>query len=84
MINTRSLLDIAQVWRWRRVRRHGVVLATVVGPAPLGVAYTWDGRRVGVADRDHLARQLTRAERRRQLAAATRIQRDYPGWLGRD
>jgi hypothetical protein len=84
MIRARSLLDIAQAWRWRRVRRHGVVLATIVGPPSLGVAYTWDGRRVGVADRDHLARQLTRAERRRQLAAAASIRRAYPGWLGCD
>lgn len=74
----RSLLDIAQAWRWRRVRRHGVVLTYPGQPAPLGLAYTWDGRRVGSADCDHLARQLTRAERHRQLAEAARI-RD--GWL---
>jgi hypothetical protein len=74
----RSLLDIAQVWRWRRVRRHGVVLTYPGQPAPLGLGYTWDGRRVGTADRDHLARALTRAERRRQLAEAARI-RD--SWL---
>jgi hypothetical protein len=74
----RSYLDIAQVWRWRRVRRHGVVLTYPGQPAPLGLAYTWDGRRVGSADRDHLARQLTRAERRRQLAAAARIRDSWP------
>lgn len=73
MTRARSLLDIAQIWRWRRIRRHGVVLACRHHPAPLGIAYTWDGRRVGSADRDHLARQLTSVERRRQLAAAARI-----------
>jgi len=84
MIRIRSLLDMAQVWRWRRIRRHGVVLASIVGPASLGVAYTWTGRCVGVADRDHLACQLTRATRRHQLTVAAEIRRAYPGWLGRD
>lgn len=84
MVRVRSLLDMAQLWRWRRVRRHGVVLAAIVGPPLLGVAYTWTGRRVGVADRDHLANQLTRATRRRQLTIAADIRRSYPGWPGRD
>lgn len=74
MTRTRNLLQVAQIWRWRRVRRHGVVLACRHQPAPLGVSYTWTGRRNGAADRDHLATQLTRAERRRQLAVAARIQ----------
>lgn len=73
----RSYLAIAQVWRWRRVRRHGVVLTYPGQPAPLGLAYTWDGRRVGNADRDHLAHQLTGAERRRQLTEAAK-------WRSRD
>jgi hypothetical protein len=76
-VRVRSLLDIAQVWRWRRVRRHGVVLTYPGQPAPLGLAYTWDGRRVGSADRDHLADQLTRATRRRQLDVAAK-------WRSRD
>lgn len=80
----RALLAVAQIWRWRRIRRHGVVLTYPGQPAPLGLAYTWDGRRVGTADRDHLATQLTRATRHRQLDVAAHIQRAYPGWPGRD
>ncbi|HET9144074.1 hypothetical protein [Actinophytocola sp.] len=83
-MRTRSLLALAQLWRWRRVRRHGVVLVVPRQPAPLGIAYTWDGRCVGTADRDHLARQLTRTERRRQHAVAADIRRAHPGWPGRD
>lgn len=81
MIRIRSLLDIAQVWRWRRIRRHGVVLTYPGQPAPLGLAYTWDGRRVGTADRDHLAQQLTRATVRRQRAIAARL---ADSWALRD
>ena len=84
MTRARSLLDIAQIWRWRRVRRHGVVLAAIVGPSSLGVAYTWRGARVGVGDREYLAHCLTGVERRRQLAVAADIRRTYPCWLGRD
>jgi hypothetical protein len=84
MLSVRNRLNLIQVWRWRRVRRHGVVLASRHHPAPDGIAYTWTGRRVGNGDRDHLTRQLTRAERRRQLTVAADIRRAYPGWLGRD
>lgn len=77
-------LDLVQVWRWRRVRRHGVVLASRYHPAPDGIAYTWTGRRVGNGHRDQLADQLTRATRRRQLAVAAQMRRDHPEWWGRD
>lgn len=83
-MKVRSLLDLAQLWRWRRVRRHGAVLASRHHPALDGIAYTWTGRRVGNGDRDQLAHQLTRATRRRQLAVAAQMRRDHPEWWGRD
>lgn len=81
-MRVRSLLDIAQIWRWRRIRRHGVVLASRHHPAPDGIAYTWTGRRVGNATRGQLADALTAATRRHQRVVATEWNRPTPGNYG--
>lgn len=57
-------LSVAQVWRWRRVRRRGVVLSSRYHPAPDGIAFTWRGARVGNATRDQLAAALSGPPRR--------------------
>ena len=65
-----NMMKLARVWRWRRVRWYGVVLACRCHAAPVGTSYTWLGRRNGDANRDQLAGQLTRATRRRQREIA--------------
>jgi hypothetical protein len=72
---------LLRIWRWRRIRWAGVVMASRHHPYPDAIAYTWRGARVGTATRDQLAAALTRAERRRARRVAAQIRAANPDWI---